>query len=1152
MGVLETLGSVVEADDASGCELIGMVVYDFVCDLAEANRGEISKAFALWGLDRVQVAKRSLGRSYVERVSSGVYPDDEEFLRAGRWLAGIEQFVSKASESWSIDGRIVQRDVMRDAGGRFARSVGWNKGVRLENYQDDSRRAPRLKSNGRRDLLDDPDGLDDQTRVLYEQHQGNWELATNAALELRDAWSAAGQKADGVDVLLSITNADDSSSRQVRLPLDRVKSASGGGLNVDRGLAPDLGEYIVQVELVAARGRGGDDVARRLAEFNALASVGGPALASVAFADPELRQRLAGSLQMRSNPDQGALSRLFGVLDAGGRVLQGVTGMERLGEMAHLVGVMGPQAEQVLGPYVRRSAYRYRGTETTPSVELRRALEPAPGPEGNATRRDWAVVEAMADRRVDSSKVPADSPMLADALRWRAKGVDGDSLVMQVRADEAAGMLASTLPKDPFVSELSVASGQVLPSQGVIIDAKGRVVSQSVGFTDDHYLPFDLSNLGRLRGGQYVRTRQAGGLTGEDVYAAVMTGARHVQVVSPSGVFYLEFAPDFRGARGNSDKARSMYDRYLKILDAVDSSRLYLQDLDASTVRRLEVQAAQRFPRKDQDEQRAEFLDSLKQAERLKANQVDEDAVRRDALDSLRVARLPGEDDAAAVSRLRGADLRRFNDRFEELLEERYSERTNRLRLNGEGYEVALQTLQAQFPYFIRRVGREDLSSLPGGWGERAAGSKFRSDRGYVLPGSLRARSVKSGFRSRGPVLPVAHNPGWSQGEERKARAVDEAGGGSPAGGKEKAGQGRAAVPAGGAVSRPASSRLSQRVAGLVEDAANVTSALQVRDSLMPGDFDAAVKDALASSSEGDRARQAVFLFLAGNESQKSRMLDDPQAVDALGHALVKSGMFDAGARRWLESTSMPGDAAAEVLGADSVDDGVDLARGVVEQVVDASMLAGDFEMPMPEDAERDWAGLGNAKPLAFPEYSSLGSVSAARLVAEQDPVMASVASALATDLDTGELETLPRMAMRASVALEALSRLRTARADWEMRVGDAVASGGQVPSFSEFAPGRQAMSVYQDLFNDGEPLDDDQLEQADFEEQAETLQRAWDFAAVSRRLMFEGGGDVFPKAESRELLRPVWKALGGLLVLDPGDPWSVGVAKSLGVWRGR
>jgi hypothetical protein len=40
----------------------------------------------------------------------------------------------------------------------------------------------------------------------------------------------------------------------------------------------------------------------------------------------------------------------------------------------------------------------------------------------------------------------------------------------------------------------------------VIIDADGDVVSQAVGFSDDHYLPFDLANLTRLRGGQYVRT----------------------------------------------------------------------------------------------------------------------------------------------------------------------------------------------------------------------------------------------------------------------------------------------------------------------------------------------------------------------------------------------------------------------------------------------------------------------------------------------------------------------------------------------------------------------------------------------------------------------------------------------------------------------
>ena len=122
----------------------------------------------------------------------------------------------------------------------------------------------------------------------------------------------------------------------------------------------------------------------------------------------------------------------------------------------------------------------------------------------------------------------------------------------------------------------------------------GMWSARPLGVGDDTYLPFDYNNMKRsMRGGQYVRTRVQGGLTGEDIAAAVGNGARMATVVSSSGVHTIEFDPNLRGARGGSDKARSMYRRYLQILDAVENSGMYTQDIDPREKAKLRSRAAE-------------------------------------------------------------------------------------------------------------------------------------------------------------------------------------------------------------------------------------------------------------------------------------------------------------------------------------------------------------------------------------------------------------------------------------------------------------------------------------------------------------------------------------------------------------------------------
>lgn len=1164
MSVLKAFEAVVDADDASGAEFIGQVVYDFMCDLAEVNREEIGKALALWGLDRVQVAKRALGRSYVEAAVAGSYPD-EQVQQAARWLAGLEQYVADAArsdvgkafgmEQWMVGGQATNRRVSRDDHGRFARGVKQGQGKPLADWgADKERRSPSL------DGLFGSDGRLDESRLGsartedVERHQYQWEQASNIALELKDAFARGGAGADGVDVVLTI-QSNDGSMRAVHVPLSQVSGSKKGGLGeIDRSLRPLVSENILSVEL--APGRGANDAQRkRVAQFNVLGGAGGSTLASLAFTDPQLRGQLAGSLRMPSDPDQGALSRLFGVLEAGGKVLEGVTGMERLGQAAYLVGAMGPQAEEVLGPYVKRTAYRYRGTETTPDAELKRSLQPPAGPAGDAMRRDWQVVGALADRSLTMDQVRdvKGSPVVRDAMRWRAEGLEGDSLVMQVRSDEASAMLAQTLPKDPFLAQLSIASGQVLPSQGVIIDAQGRVVSQSVGFTDDHYLPFDLTNLGRLRGGQYVRTRQQGGLTGEDIYAAVTTGARHVQVVSPSGVFTLEFAPDFRGARGNSDKARGMYDRYLKILDAVSASNLYLDDVDAATKQRIRGEAARMFP--DDEAGRKKYEQSALQRARAEGSDIDEDAIKARALEAIGVelgsrgGAKESPDDA--VSRLRGADRRRFNDTFDEMLEEASSQRANRLRLNGQGYEVALQTLQAQFPYFIKRVSRQDIQDLPVDRGSALPrGAKFSQDRGYVKPGGLRADSVRGGFRERGSLEPR----GYKQGEAVEAgeQAEQPAGAARPSPGP--AGQARQDARPAGEPGGVAPAFLDDSVVeSLGRKSRRSVDQMVMNMDVVRGEWsanhpgaDPPTIEAAMRMPEGKARMQALVqaMLLSNDINDVVDQVSKPATAQALGSAfgdfqLVKHAVTGLVDSEFFARSDGPG-------GSQKTDEMAMWAQETAQSILELALMQ-DLQQPLPSNGGPEQIAYAeNSRPFAFPEINQIRTAAQFESFAK-NPANAEVFD-LADDLvrDGDQQAALGQIAYQSRERLDALRAVSASMDKYRAHVSEKGLNGADAAAERIFD-----MDDWETAFaGEVDFSHDNRMDTKLALKTAMTVQRAWDLAAVGRALEASMNEEVFPKKGEGLLFKAARRPARGLLVLDPANERSIEVAKALGVWR--
>jgi hypothetical protein len=153
--------------------------------------------------------------------------------------------------------------------------------------------------------------------------------------------------------------------------------------------------------------------------------------------------------------------------------------------------------------------------------------------------------------------------------------VERGAKAKQIKAEESPLIMrmASKVPTTELL-ELQLASGHVPPSEGIIIDQSGTIVSQAVGYGDDWYLPFNLKNISRVNGGEYIRTRVLGGPSSEDVYTALITEARAVTVISNSGIYTLEFDKDFRGARRFGDKPKRMVDRYERLLDAVKEGKV--------------------------------------------------------------------------------------------------------------------------------------------------------------------------------------------------------------------------------------------------------------------------------------------------------------------------------------------------------------------------------------------------------------------------------------------------------------------------------------------------------------------------------------------------------------------------------------------------
>jgi len=1066
VSLLDAVRKAVEEDPIGGSILIDEIVYSVLADEAEQVRPAVEKMLSVFMAERVGVAKRALGRAYVETMANGEYPDPEVQKNA-EWIAGIERFI--ASDISKADDRTFdERLHPRGSGGRFSVKAPPAAEVKAGAYvgyaaaQHKSKHSASTQTHvmhdGKKNVY--AEGIHPDTQELVDQHQYQWDAANQQANSIMESF---GRDAGKINLRITVQNKHNDKLRDIVVPGSEAK----GGLPSDS--AWSINDDYKSMSVDAANLDNPADqilIDNKVNAYNVMGNAGGPALAELGTIDSSRYTKLGQTMDrgyMRSQ-DKSKMGTFFDRLHAGGGILRETPGMEKYGRFAQFVGQTGPEAEKYLGPYAQQAAYRYRGTEKEPDLDLVSQFNSVTMNAVNAVATNPNNTLAMNHLENEVSGQGEKDVVATSAVyemnhlkRTRGGEYTPDELALNVRADVAARHLLNTLPSDPFVADLSRAAGNVLPSQGVIIDADGDVVSQSVGFSDDHYLPFDLKNLKSLRGGQYVRTRQQGGLTAEDVYASIRTGARMATVVSSSGVFSLEFDPNFRGARANSDKARQMVDRYVSILDAVQNSNLYTQDIDQREKERLRGMAnSMGSTPKERKDLFEHYVDQARTAGAT-LNEQDLQMLHEDAIKQV---------DSEGFKYKNERYNRRVNEVFDELAEQKRAARVSRLNLNSKGYDAALQTLQQQFPYFIRSVKYQPLTADKNGQrgflqslGQSgAAGARQKlgaKDQGYVNAGA-------------GDLRP---NVGYKEPKEEKTEA-----GAAPKEEKVSATPSAGATPETKAKPVPKAKFLGDLEAFTAvadkeasKDVEELASMFRSHDPTIqgiPGTTEWSVAKG-AFETTGDKRLAAKYLLAASNNGEHDALVkaykSDPAVVGAVlsDEKAVKEALAALYGSAWKgESEASFGMSLEDLQNnvhyvADKINDSASLKSPYAPAAHGPAGLfySGDKPQEMAELASvNDKAGLKamiNANP-AVAEIASdldgLDNTQMSKLVAERVAVLKKAKDARIGELFSSEAAIDPDKA-----ADKALSKAGITPDEWKDAMGSSTSS--HFGTFQQFLP---------------------------------------------------------------------------------------------------
>jgi hypothetical protein len=601
------------------------------------------------------------------------------------------------------------------------------------------------------------EGISAPAKAQYQQ-----EYAQIA--QFLDTFAMSGNDPTDGDVIMHVQN-----KRSGRV--DRVKAKPG--TKVDTEAWNPNTEKVVAVEArpttLNAGGMG----------FNIAAGVGADPRQAMAvgrevnFLDQNF-QAFSNDWTTQQNGDIGTNERLYRRTKVAGQILSASpnapSSVKTAGRFAELVGQHGPEAEKVIGPTARKTAYRYRGTEKRPDRALVNQYGAAISrsqTSGNFDAERRGMIRAEQTRALTSWQKEQAKTLSSrgggEIAGQKVPAFEADHRAIRVPADVHARLLAEVEAKYPQAKRgplrtptweerdagravvvdylrgahgtafegkgkipnkalygLNLASGNTPPSQGVMMNAQGQIVSEAVGYGDDHYLPFNLRNLKDLKGGEYVRTRSVGGPTSEDIYTGLLTGARRVTVVSRSGVFSVEFDETFRGGRRYNDKAMRMTDRYEHILDAVQS-----EQVDSNAVK---------------PEIRAQIEREALEEAGPYARKADVKALAMEKIEEYKsYDGLDERDNAwidAQVAREEKINPRNAKRVRSELTKTLLMEKEYKFRLNGMGYMAALKALEEQFPYYIK-VDATPLQEID---------ADPEKDKGYVMPRHNRPAEALAGY----------------------------------------------------------------------------------------------------------------------------------------------------------------------------------------------------------------------------------------------------------------------------------------------------------------------------------------------------------------------------------------------------------------------
>lgn len=518
------------------------LAFDDIIELVDRNKVELQEAIDTEIQKRASETRNAIKRAAVSKAANGEEIDN---------LVALGEEISKA-DNYTADER--RRNAMkqwRGPGGQFR-----TMGVKIQPVGSQGAIRQPLTSSAAASMgVPNTDGLSPEQKTRVQ----------NAYLQVSDALSSVqGLNKDDVSVAYNYVDIDGNLAETKIKPkgqkpdVDVKQFRAGNTLDsIEVTVNPNLSAYGASYNII-------DRMAGPNVAGNAV-SIGG----AFGGAFPQYARTMNAPMSF-GDQQVGSRQEDFRRLGAASSLIQATLG-NQIGpaglvatSLGNWVGTHGPEAEKVLGPGTRKTAYRFRGVEKRPDAKLQGAID-------TEMRK---IVRSLTKSGMSPEKAQAHA---RDYLIYGPESALGKYTAdgrtkskLEVNESPLVTELLKDLPSMEL-AQLQLASGHVPPSHGIIIDRKGTVVSQAVGYGDDWYLPFNLRTLNMVNGGEYLRTRMLGGPTSEDLYASLVSEARGFTVMSRSGVFNVEFDPTFRGSRRFNDKAKRMVDRYEKLLDAVKS-----------------------------------------------------------------------------------------------------------------------------------------------------------------------------------------------------------------------------------------------------------------------------------------------------------------------------------------------------------------------------------------------------------------------------------------------------------------------------------------------------------------------------------------------------------------------------------------------------